>query len=127
RDAGGEAGARRHHYSAGISACEKGVQWQRALSLLRDMREAKLMPNLIIQSAGVLACDRGGQGQQATWLLRETWDAKLESNVASFSDAIIIAMRGKVQRGFKNDPGINACENSNREHGNRTQRRQLQC
>ncbi|CAK0841217.1 unnamed protein product [Prorocentrum cordatum] len=29
-------------YSAGISACGKGTQWQRALALLSEMREAKL-------------------------------------------------------------------------------------
>ena len=34
-------------YSAGISACEKGEQWQRALALLSEMREAKLEPNVI--------------------------------------------------------------------------------
>ena len=34
-------------YNAGISACEKGEQWQRALALLSEMREAKLEPNVI--------------------------------------------------------------------------------
>ena len=34
-------------YNAGISACEKGEQWQRALALLSEMWEAKLEPNVI--------------------------------------------------------------------------------
>ena len=34
-------------YSAGISACEKGEQWQRALALLREMWEATLEPNVV--------------------------------------------------------------------------------
>ena len=34
-------------YSTGISACEKGDQWQRALALLREMWEAKLVPDVI--------------------------------------------------------------------------------
>ena len=34
-------------YSAGISACEKGNQWQRALALLSEMWEAKLEPDVI--------------------------------------------------------------------------------
>eukprot|EP00959_Pyramimonas_sp_CCMP1952_P365572 7656432-Pyramimonas_sp.AAC.1 len=34
-------------YNAGISACEKGAQWQPALSLLSDMRAAKLEPTVI--------------------------------------------------------------------------------
>ncbi|CAK0820756.1 unnamed protein product [Prorocentrum cordatum] len=38
RDVGGEDGARLS-YSAGISACEKGKQWQRALVLLSEMTE----------------------------------------------------------------------------------------
>ncbi|CAK0875263.1 unnamed protein product [Prorocentrum cordatum] len=83
----------RFSYNAGISACEKGRQWQRALSLLSDMWEAKLVPNAISRSAGILSCDRGGEEQRAIWLLTETWDAKLESSVASFSDALVIAMR----------------------------------
>eukprot|EP00959_Pyramimonas_sp_CCMP1952_P265000 5541301-Pyramimonas_sp.AAC.1 len=58
-------------YSAAISACEKGRQWQGALSLLSEMWEAKLVPTLISCSAGILACDRCGQGQRATWLLKE--------------------------------------------------------
>ncbi|CAK0824583.1 unnamed protein product [Prorocentrum cordatum] len=48
-DVGGETGARRHifHYSAGISACEKGEQWHWALALLSEMCEAKLEPDVI--------------------------------------------------------------------------------
>ena len=34
-------------YNAGISACEKGGQWQQALSLLRLMWEAKSEPTVI--------------------------------------------------------------------------------
>ena len=34
-------------YNAGISACERGEQWERALALLSEMREAKLEPNVI--------------------------------------------------------------------------------
>ncbi|CAK0822656.1 unnamed protein product [Prorocentrum cordatum] len=34
-------------YNAGISACEKGEQWQRAVALLHQMREARLVPDVI--------------------------------------------------------------------------------
>eukprot|EP00959_Pyramimonas_sp_CCMP1952_P083521 1746236-Pyramimonas_sp.AAC.1 len=37
-------------YSAGISACDKGEQWQRALVLLSEMWEAKLEPNVIFST-----------------------------------------------------------------------------
>ncbi|CAK0837724.1 unnamed protein product, partial [Prorocentrum cordatum] len=60
RDAGGEAGARLS-YSAGISACEKGEQWQRALALLSEMRKAKLEPNVISYRAGISAYEKGEQ------------------------------------------------------------------
>ena len=34
-------------YNAGISACQKGEQWQRALTLLSETSEAKLEPDVI--------------------------------------------------------------------------------
>ena len=48
-------------YSAGISACEKGKQWQRALSLLSEMQDVKVEPNVLSYSAGISACDKGDQ------------------------------------------------------------------
>ncbi|CAK0905364.1 unnamed protein product [Prorocentrum cordatum] len=51
-------------YNAGISACEKGERWQRALALLREMREAKLEPTIIwatlLRSARVRDAASGG-------------------------------------------------------------------
>ena len=70
-------------YSAGISACEKGGQWQRALALLSEIWEAKLEPNVISYSAGISACEKGEQWQRALALLSEMWEAKLEPNVIS--------------------------------------------
>ena len=68
-------------YSAGISACEKGEQWQRALALLSEMWEAKLEPNVISYNAGISACEKGEQWQRALALLSEMWEAKLEPDV----------------------------------------------
>ena len=48
-------------YNAGVSTCEKGKQWQRALALLSEMREAKLEPNVITYSSCIVACEKGGQ------------------------------------------------------------------
>ena len=47
-------------HSAGISACEKGEQWQRALALLSEMREAKLEPDVIYTTIPGIARARGG-------------------------------------------------------------------
>ncbi|CAK0837722.1 unnamed protein product [Prorocentrum cordatum] len=67
------------HYNAGISACEKGEQWQRALALLSKMREAKLEPNGIPFSynAAISACQKGKQWQRALSLLRDIRQMKL--------------------------------------------------
>ncbi|CAK0884093.1 unnamed protein product [Prorocentrum cordatum] len=71
-------------YSAGISACEKGVQWQWAVALLSEMREAKLELSVIFSfSAGISACEKGDQWQRALALLYETWEAKLEPDEVS--------------------------------------------
>ena len=82
-------------YSAGISACEKGRQWQQALSLLIEMWEATLEPNVISYTAGISACEKGDQWQRALALLSEMWEAKLEPNVISYN------------------AGISACEKAN--------------
>ncbi|CAK0869134.1 unnamed protein product [Prorocentrum cordatum] len=65
-------------YSAGISACEKGAQWQRALLVLSEMCEAELERNVISYNAGISACEKGEQWQPALSLLREMWETRLE-------------------------------------------------
>ncbi|CAK0800611.1 unnamed protein product [Prorocentrum cordatum] len=71
-------------YSAGISACEKGDQWQRALALLSEMRDAKLEPNAIFSyNAGMSACEKGEQWQRALALLGGMREVKLEPNVSA--------------------------------------------
>ncbi|CAK0810057.1 unnamed protein product [Prorocentrum cordatum] len=42
-------------YNSGISACENGEQWQRALSLLGEMWEAKLELDAVSYSVGITA------------------------------------------------------------------------
>ena len=51
-------------YSAGVSACEKSVQWQRAMALVSETWEAKLEPNGISYSAGISACEKCDQWQR---------------------------------------------------------------
>ena len=70
-------------YSAGISACEKGGQWQQALLLLSEMWLAKLKPDVISYSGGISACEKGEQWQRAFALLSEMLEAKLEPDVIS--------------------------------------------
>ncbi|CAK0847312.1 unnamed protein product [Prorocentrum cordatum] len=83
RDTGGQPGTRRFSYNAGISACEKSEQWQRALALLTEMREAKLEPNVISYSAGISACEKDEQWEQALAIFGEMCVAKVKPNVTS--------------------------------------------
>ncbi|CAK0875288.1 unnamed protein product [Prorocentrum cordatum] len=104
-------------YNAGISACEKGEQWQRALALLSEMREAKLDPDvisynvgisacekgqqwqralaLLSEIAGISACEKGEQWQRALVLLSEMSEAQLEPNVISYSAGISACEKGE--------------------------------
>ena len=68
-------------YNAGISACEKGEQWQRALALLSEMWEATLRPSVTSYGAGMSACNKGRQLTRALSLFRDMRESKLEFNV----------------------------------------------
>lgn len=47
----------------GISACEKGCQWQRGLGVLAAMLVAKILPNVISFSAAIGACEKAIRGR----------------------------------------------------------------
>ena len=68
-------------YSATISACEKGGQWERALSLFRQMREEGVQPNGISYCATLAACDKGGQWEIALALLKEMREEGVQPDV----------------------------------------------
>ena len=57
-------------FSAGISACEKGGEWQMALYLLSDKLISRVVPDVINFSAGISACEKGGKWQIALYLFR---------------------------------------------------------
>ena len=82
------------HYSAAISACEKGGQWQRALALLGEMRAARVVPDVITFNAAISACEKGGQWQRALALLDEMRAARVAPNVITFSAAISACEKG---------------------------------
>lgn len=48
-------------YSTVISACERGDQWQRAVSLLRAMRADGILPVTVTYNTVISACGKNGQ------------------------------------------------------------------
>eukprot|EP00975_Prorocentrum_lima_P018233 3842799-Prorocentrum_lima.AAC.1 len=52
-------------YSAGISACEKGGEWEKALLLLAKMEGAKVEADVVSYSAVISACEKGGEWKKA--------------------------------------------------------------
>ena len=56
-------------YSAAISACEKGGQWQQTSLLLVDMGMAGVSLDVVSLIAAMSACEKGGQWQHALSLM----------------------------------------------------------
>ncbi|CAJ1431933.1 unnamed protein product [Effrenium voratum] len=75
-------------FSATISACEKGGQWQQALALFRAMPAAQVQANIYSFSATISACGRGGQWQHALALLRAMPEASIKTSDFCFAPAI---------------------------------------
>ena len=81
-------------YSAAISACEKGGQWQEALTLFEVMFKAKVQPNVFSYSAAISACEKGGQWQEALTLFDAMPKAQNQPNVISYNAAISACEKG---------------------------------
>ena len=75
-------------FSAAISACEKGGQWERALLLLDEMRRCGVKQDIFGFSAAISACAKGGQWERALSLLNEMRESGVEPNEFSYSSAI---------------------------------------
>ncbi|CAK0829746.1 unnamed protein product [Prorocentrum cordatum] len=73
-------------YNARISVCEKGEQWQRALSLFSEMWQARLEPDVISYSASIRACEAGGQWAKALDLLESMLGARVDPAAADSPD-----------------------------------------
>ena len=58
-------------WSAVLSACENGTQWEGALGLLREMVHQLLTSNVVSWSAVLSACENSKQCEEALGLLHE--------------------------------------------------------
>ena len=56
-------------YNAAISACGRGGEWQRGLSLVAEMRRKKLLPDHFTFGAAISACERSGRWEEALTLV----------------------------------------------------------
>ncbi|OLP75103.1 hypothetical protein AK812_SmicGene45160 [Symbiodinium microadriaticum] len=64
-------------FSSCSSAYGRGVQWQQAIQLLRDVSEHRLDADLILYNASISTCEKAGQCLQARRLLREMEDLQV--------------------------------------------------
>ncbi|CAE8623607.1 unnamed protein product [Polarella glacialis] len=75
-------------YSAALSGCEKGKQWEKALSLLVEMREQGLPLETIAFSAAISACEGARRWDFAIWLLEEMVLDSAAPNSVTYTSAI---------------------------------------
>eukprot|EP00438_Fugacium_kawagutii_P010387 Skav220387 [mRNA] locus=scaffold639:162903:163631:- [translate_table: standard] len=81
-------------YNAAISACEKGGQWQQALTLFEAMPKAMISPNVVSFSAAISACQKGGQWQQALTLFEAIPKTSIPPTVICYNAAISACQKG---------------------------------
>eukprot|EP00434_Breviolum_minutum_P000197 symbB.v1.2.000166.t1/scaffold9.1/size550961/22 len=72
-------------FSAAVSACEKGQQWQRALQLFFEARTRQGRPDVILLGASISACEKGRQWQHALSLLKDAQSSNLFPDTTSFN------------------------------------------
>merc|ERR1711966_423006 len=78
----------------GISACEKGGQWEKATSLLKQMHAAGLQPDVITYNATISACEKGRQWEKALSLLEQMRGDGVTPDVISYSATISACEKG---------------------------------
>ena len=84
-----------HFDSAAISACEKGQQWQQALSLLAVMHQTFALPEVTSYSAVISACEKDQRWQQALGLLELMLQTRVLPGVISCSSVISASEKGQ--------------------------------
>ena len=83
-------------YNAGISACERGAQWQLALVLLDRLNMKRLQPTLPSLNAATSACEKSGEWQAAMSLLSQMCGWHLQADLITFN-AVLSACSREVQ------------------------------
>ena len=80
-------------YSAAISACEKGGQWEPALELLQKMQDRKVQPNVISYNAAISACGRACEWDYARRLFAQMNEKHIDPDPITYNVLIEAAYR----------------------------------
>ncbi|CAJ1450599.1 unnamed protein product [Effrenium voratum] len=83
-------------YSAAMSACQNGLQWQQALLLFSDLAASSASADVRCFTAALDACAQGRQWRRAAALLARMPEARLAPDVVSFN-AGLRAFQGSHQ------------------------------
>ena len=81
-------------YSATISACEKGGEWQEALRLFNEMDGKRVPRDTITYNATISACEKGGEWQEALRLFNEMDAKRVPRNPITYSATISACEKG---------------------------------
>eukprot|EP00747_Dinoflagellata_sp_TGD_P153209 gnl/TRDRNA2_/TRDRNA2_177374_c5_seq3.p1 gnl/TRDRNA2_/TRDRNA2_177374_c5~~gnl/TRDRNA2_/TRDRNA2_177374_c5_seq3.p1 ORF type:complete len:201 (+),score=38.71 gnl/TRDRNA2_/TRDRNA2_177374_c5_seq3:68-604(+) len=71
-----------------MSACEKCVQWQQALQLLRKMSHQGVDPDVIVFNYAIDACQKKQRWEEALGLLESMCTERISPNIRTYSSAI---------------------------------------
>ena len=85
-------------FNVAMSACERGGQWQRALSLLHDVHEGGVAQHVMSFKVRISACEKGGQWRRALSLLHDNSKIDIAQYVISFNDAISAWEKGRQRQ-----------------------------
>merc|ERR1712070_915880 len=75
-------------YSAAISACEKGQQWEDALSLLDDVQGSFLVPDVVSFNAAISACEVCGRSPEAGQLKLQMRQTGVAPDIATLNASV---------------------------------------
>jgi pentatricopeptide repeat protein len=81
-------------FGMAISAHEKAGQWSHALSLLHQLTDACVTPDVVTFNAAVSACHKGGQWERAVSLLDQMRDAGVAPDAITYNAAISTCGKG---------------------------------
>ena len=91
-------------YNAAMRACARGLQWERAMGLLTEMKEAArsgrgALPTLHSYNAAVYALSKCGQSERAMALLQQMRGVGVQPDASTYSAAITACAKDEPNAG----------------------------